>query len=94
LDIDELKQQYRELERRYKSLIEGEEKNRMEIVRLAAENSVLKTDVIRLGAELSAAQQNVQLLGNDYNDRSRAKDREIGKLRSRLRENGLDTEVN
>ncbi len=88
-----LKEKYEDVVRRYNSMCEAAEKDRGEIRRLAAENSVLKTDVIRLGAEARVAQQNAQLLGDDFNERTRAYGREIADLRMRLREYG-DTEAN
>jgi len=88
------KQELIELKMRYNSMCEAAQKDKEEIGKLVAECSSLKSTVIRLGAETAAAQQNAQLLGDDYNERARAAAAEVGELRSRLREAGLSTEVN
>lgn len=86
--------EYDDLLKRYESMCVAAEKNQKEIHRLAGENSALKSTVIRLGAEAQAAQQNAQLLGDDFNERSKQAGAELGILRNRLRENGLSTEAN
>ena len=87
-------EEYERLKLRYESLSEAAEKNQAEIGRLMAENSALKSTVIRLGGEAQAAQRNAQLLGDDYNERSKQFGVEIAELRSRLRAVGLSAEVN
>jgi len=94
MGVNKLEEEHNELKRRYNSMCEASEKNQEEAGRLAAENSRLKNDVIRLGAEARASQENAQLLGDDFNERSREFGRQITELRLRLKENGLDTEVN
>ena len=89
-----LEEKYDDIRRRYDSMCEAADKNQAQAGKLAVENSALKSTVIRLGAEVAAAQQNAQLLGDNYNERSRVAAAEIGALRSRLREAGLSTEVN
>ena len=91
---NKLQEKYDDLRRRYNSMCEASDKNQAEMGRLAGENSALKTDVIRLGEEARLAQQNAQLLGDDFNERSKEKDVVIGLLTNKLRENGLSTEVN
>ena len=94
MGVNKLEDKYGDLKRRYNSMCEASEKNQEEAGRLAAENSRLKNDVIRLGAEARASQENAQLLGDDFNERSREFGRQITELRLRLKENGLDAEVN
>ncbi len=89
-----LEEKYKDIKLRYDSMCEAADKNQAQVGKLAAENSALKSTVIRLGAEAAASQQNAQLLGDDFNERSRMAAAEIGELRSRLREAGLSTEVN
>ena len=93
MGVNKLEEEHNELKRRYNSMCEASEKNQEEAGRLAAENSRLKNDVIRLGAEARASQENAQLLGDDFNERSKRTDVVIGVLIERLRKNGLSTEV-
>ena len=88
-----LKEKHEDLVRRYNSMCEAADKNQAETGKLLRENSALKNDVIRLAAEARAAQQNAQLLGDDYNERARGAAAEVGELRSRLRANGLPTVI-
>ena len=85
-----LQEKYEEMVRRYNSMCAAAEKNQAEVTRLALENSVLKTDVIRLAEEARLAQQNAQLLGDDFNKRALKAATELGDLRALLRTHGLD----
>jgi len=87
-----LKEKYEDIRRRYDSMCEAADKNQEQVGKLAAENSSLKNTVIRLGAEMTAAQQNVQLLGDDFNERSRKFGDEITRLTYLLKDNGIDPE--
>jgi chromosome segregation ATPase len=88
-----LQDKYATLKKRYNSMCEAAEANNGELGKHLAEISQLKNEVIRLSAEARVAQQNAQLLGDDFNERSRQAAAETGELRARLRENGLDTGV-
>ena len=94
MGVNKLEEEHNDLKRRYNSMCEASEKNQEEIGRLTGENAALKNDLIRLGAEARMAQENAQLLGDDFNERSREFGRQITELRLRLKENGLDAEVN
>jgi hypothetical protein len=72
---------------------EAAEKNQAEAHRLGGEVASLKNDVIRLGGEARAAQQNAQLLGDDFNDRARAYEAQVRELRRKLREAGIDPDA-
>jgi hypothetical protein len=89
-----LRDKYEILKKRYNSMCEAAEANNGELGKQLGEISHLKNEVIRLGNEAAAAHKNAQLLGDDFNERSRDAAAEIGELRSRLREAGLSTEVN
>lgn len=90
---DELKERHNDLLARYDSMTQAAGKNQEEIGRLAGENSILKNDVIRLSEEARLSQQNAQLLGDDFNGRSQVLNKQVTILRARLRDNGLNTEV-
>ena len=87
-----LKEKYEDLKLRYNSMCEAAEKNQAQTGKLAAENSILKSDVIRLGAETQIAQRNAQLLGDDFNERSRKFGDELTRLTYLLKDNGIDPE--
>ena len=94
MTIDELREAHRGLLTRYASMEEAAAANEKEAHRLAGEASRLKNDVIRLADEARASQQNAQLLGDDFNERSRSAAAEIIALRERLKAIGLDPDVN
>ena len=85
-------EQYKALLRRYNSMVLAAEKNQLTINQLVSENAVLRADRDRLSAELSAARNNTQLLGDDYNWRSKSTNEQIMKLRALLKEHGIDAE--
>jgi len=88
MGVNKLEEEHNDLKRRYNSMCEASEKNQEEIGRLTGENAALKNDLIRLGAEARMAQENAQLLGDDFNERSREFGRQITELRLRLKEEG------
>lgn len=87
-----LEEKYKDIKARYNSMCEAADKNQEEVHKLAGENSSLKNTVIKLGAEAAVAQKNSQLLGDDFNERSRKLSEEITKLTNLLRDNGIDPE--
>lgn len=93
LSIDELRERHRGLLARYASMEEAAEKNQTEAHRLGGQVATLKNDVIRLGGETRAAQQNAQLLGDDFNARTKEYEAQIKELRRRLRAVGIDPDA-
>lgn len=93
LSIDELRERHRGLLARYASMEEAADANQREAQRLGGQVAALKNDVIRLGGETRAAQQNAQLLGDDFNERSRTAEAQIKELRRRLRAVGVDPDA-
>ena len=93
MSLEELRNAYRDLTLRYASMMDATTANEREMFRIASENSVLKNDVIRLGAEARVAQQNAQLLGDDYNERSREAQQQIAGLRKRIKALGFDPDA-
>jgi len=92
--VGDLKHDHEILIKRYNSICEGAAEQSKQICSLMNETSALKAEIVRLGAELKASQANVQLLGNDYNERSRLAGSHIEQLRTKLKANGINPEVN
>jgi chromosome segregation ATPase len=90
MSLDELREQHRMLLARYASMEEAADANQKEAHRLGGQVATLKNEVIRLGGEARAAQQNAQLLGDDFNERNRASGTEETRLRELLIANGIN----
>ena len=90
----ELQQQYEQLQTRYNSAMNGVVRMNTERIELQRKIEHLAGECNRLGAELQAAQQNAQMLGDDFNERARASGREIEKLRRMLKAAGVDPDGN
>ena len=91
--MSSLQHDYEVMVKRYDSMCEGAEAQSKQIVMQMDELAKLRVEVTRLGAESLAAQNNAQLLGDDYNDRSKASNDEIVRLRNLLTHNGLNPEA-
>jgi len=83
---------YKEMVERYNSITLATMRQSGELEAKRTEITRLTNEITRLQAELAAAQNNAQLLGDDYNNRSQSAGFEVQRLREKLRENGIDPE--
>lgn len=91
---ESVEDQLQRMIQRYNSMVMAAERTQAMVSKLTSELVTLRAEKERLEAELHAAVNNAQLLGNDFNERSRLANEHIKALRERLKENGLDPEVN
>lgn len=85
---------YKELLRRYDSVTHATIKQQEVITNLQSELKLSQALNARLGAELEASQAHVQLLGDSFNERYQEANKEVGRLRTILKEHGISPEAN